>query len=73
VNPEERARSLFFAALECLAREDYAGAEARLRDAHRLVPERVSVWTNLSAALLRQDKTAEPGGGGMIRRASGAS
>ena len=59
MNPEERARPLFFTALECLAREDYAGAEARLREAHRLVPGRVSVLTNLSAALLRQDKIAE--------------
>jgi len=59
VSPEDEARGLFFEALECLAREDYPGAEARLRRAHRLVPERVSVLTNLSAALLRQDKTAE--------------
>jgi len=56
---EEQARGLFFEALACLAREDYAGAEARLRQAHRLVPERVSVLTNLAAALLRQDKTNE--------------
>ncbi|HXJ50554.1 MAG TPA: tetratricopeptide repeat protein [Burkholderiales bacterium] len=56
---EEQARGLFSDALECLAREDYAGAEARLRQAHRLVPERVSVLTNLAAALLRQDRTAE--------------
>jgi predicted O-linked N-acetylglucosamine transferase (SPINDLY family) len=58
-NEEEQARGLFFEALACLAREDYAGAEARLRQAHELVPERVSVLTNLSAALLRQDKAAE--------------
>ena len=59
MSSEEQARTLFFEALECLAREDYAHAEDRLRQAHRLVPERVSVLTNLSAALLRQDKTAE--------------
>jgi predicted O-linked N-acetylglucosamine transferase (SPINDLY family) len=59
VSPEDEARGLFFEALESLAREDYAGAESRLRQAHRLVPARVSVLTNLSAALLRQGKSAE--------------
>jgi len=59
VSPEDEARGLFFEALACLAREDYAGAEARLRRAHRLVPERVSVLTNLAAALLHQDKATE--------------
>ena len=56
MSTQEQARTLFFEALECLGREDYAAAEARLREAHRLVPERVSVLTNLSAALLRQEK-----------------
>ncbi|HEY1288576.1 MAG TPA: tetratricopeptide repeat protein [Burkholderiales bacterium] len=59
MSADERARALFFEALEHLAREDYAAAEERLKAAHRLVPERVSVLTNLSAALVRQDKTAE--------------
>jgi len=55
----ENARNLFFEGLDLLAREDYAGAEGKLRAAERLAPERVSVLTNLSAALLRQDKVAE--------------
>ena len=59
MSPQEQARTLFFEALDFLAREDYAAAEEKLRHAHRLVPERVSVLTNLSAALLRQDKMAE--------------
>src|SRR4051812_8978739 len=59
VSAEDEARGLFFEALARLGGEDYAGAEARLREAHRLVPGRVSVLTNLSAALLRQDKAAE--------------
>lgn len=61
LNEEEQARGLFFEALACLGRADYAAAEDRLRRAHRLVPERVSVLTNLAAALLRQDKIAEAG------------
>ncbi len=59
MSPEESARTLFFEALELLGREDYRAAEERLRQAHQLVPERVSVLTNLSAALLRQDRIAE--------------
>src|SRR3954469_1595818 len=59
VSTHEQARTLFLEALECMGREDYAAAEARLREAHRLVPERVSVLTNLSAVLLRQDKIAD--------------
>jgi protein O-GlcNAc transferase len=59
VSPEDEARGLFFDALECLAREDYADAESRLRRALLLVPARGSVLTNLSAALLRQGKIAE--------------
>lgn len=59
VGAEERARALFLEALEHLAREEYAAAEARLHEANRLVPRRVSVLTNLSAALLRQHKIAD--------------
>jgi protein O-GlcNAc transferase len=59
VSPAEEAKALFLEALDCLTREEYAEAEGRLRRAQRLVPERVSVLTNLSAALLRQDKTGE--------------
>ena len=59
MSPQEQARALFFEALDFLAREDYAAAEEKLRRAHSLVPERVSVLTNLSAALLRQGKIAE--------------
>lgn len=59
MNPQDQARALFFEALELLAREDYGAAEGRLRAAHQLVPDRVSVLTNLSAALLKQDRIAE--------------
>ena len=59
MNSEEQAKALFFEGLDLLAHEDYAGAERKLREARGLVPQRVSVLTNLSAALLRQDKLAE--------------
>jgi predicted O-linked N-acetylglucosamine transferase (SPINDLY family) len=55
----ERAKAHFFEALDLLDRKDYAAAEIRLRDALRIVPDRISALTNLSAALLRQDKAEE--------------
>lgn len=55
----EQAKAHFFAALDLLDRKDYAAAEMRLRDALRIVPDRISALTNLAAALLRQDKTGE--------------
>ena len=59
MSAEEQARALFFEALEHLGREDYTAAETRLREAQRLLPKRVSILTNLSAVLLKQDRTAE--------------
>jgi protein O-GlcNAc transferase len=55
----ELAKAYFFEALDLLDRKDYAAAEIRLRDALRIVPDRISALTNLSAALLRQDKAEE--------------
>lgn len=55
----EVAKSLFLDGLDRLMSDDYAGAEHKLRAAHRLAPDRVSVLTNLSAALLKQGKIAE--------------
>ena len=52
----EQAKALFFEALDRLDAKDYATAETRLRDALRIVPDRVSALTNLAAALLKQDK-----------------
>ncbi len=55
----ELAKALFAEGLDLMTRHDYAGAELKLRAAHRLVPDRVSVLVNLATALLRQDKVAE--------------
>ena len=55
----ELAKQHFLDGLDLLSRQEYAGAEQKLREAHRLVPERVSVLTNLSVALLKQGKQTE--------------
>ncbi len=55
----ERAKALFFEALDCADAEDFAGAEQRLRRALALVPDRVSVLTNLAVILFRQKKATE--------------
>jgi protein O-GlcNAc transferase len=55
----ESAKALFLEGLDLLVRQDYAGAERKLRQALELAPDRPSVLTNLSAALLRQDKIDE--------------
>ncbi len=49
----ERAKVLFYEGVTCLEREEYAQAEAKLRSALELVPDRVSTMTNLSSALLK--------------------
>lgn len=61
MNELETAKALFLEGLELLNRHEYASAELKLRAAHRLVPDRVSVVVNLTTALLRQDKIAESG------------
>ena len=55
----ELAKQYFFEGLDLLSRQEYAGAEQKLMAAYQLVPERVSVLTNLSAALLKQGKIVE--------------
>src|SRR5216684_4047957 len=59
MNQFELAKKLFIEGLGFLIAEEYENAEQKLREAHRLVPDRISVLTNLSAALLKQDKVAE--------------
>ncbi len=54
-----RAKSLFFEALERLDARDYVEAETRLRAALQLAPGRPSVLINLAAALFSQHKTDE--------------
>jgi predicted O-linked N-acetylglucosamine transferase (SPINDLY family) len=55
----ERAKELFFAALDLMDSEDNQGAELRLRRAQKLAPRSVPVLTNLSIALFRQKKFAD--------------
>ena len=55
----EKAKALFLSALDLLDARDYAAGEVKLRAALALAPERVSVLTNLAAALFRQDKLVE--------------
>ena len=59
MNEFESAKKLFSESLVFLTKEDYANAELCLREADRLTPDRVSVLTNLAAALLKQNKVAE--------------
>jgi tetratricopeptide (TPR) repeat protein len=49
----EKAKQLFIEALDLLQQDDLLGAKQRLLDAHRLVPDRISVITNLTAVLLK--------------------
>lgn len=53
MNNFDRAKALFYEGVTCLEREEYAQAEAKLRSALELVPDRVSTMTNLSSALLK--------------------
>lgn len=55
----ERAKAVFFAGLDCFDGKDYAGAEARFREALALVPGRPSVLANLATAVLRQGRPDE--------------
>jgi predicted O-linked N-acetylglucosamine transferase (SPINDLY family) len=55
----ELAKELFLQGLHSLLAEDYPKAEAKFLEANKLVPDRLSVLTNLSAALLGQGKIAE--------------
>lgn len=55
----EAAKRLFFEALALLDARDYGGAEARLRDALNFAPQSISILTNLSIALMQQNKPDE--------------
>ncbi len=55
----DRAKALFAEALECADARDHVGAEARLRAALALVPDRPSILTNLAASLFSQNKIGE--------------
>jgi predicted O-linked N-acetylglucosamine transferase (SPINDLY family) len=55
----ERAKELFFEALDLMDSEDNQGAELRLRQAQKLAPRSIPVLTNLSIALFRQKKFAD--------------
>jgi len=55
----ETAKTLFLEAAQLLLKEEYAGAETRLRAALELVPGRPSILGNLAAALIGQQKYAE--------------
>ncbi len=54
----ELAKKHFLEGLRLFSHDQYSDAEASFREALRLVPDRVSVLTNLSAALLKQNKVA---------------
>lgn len=59
MDPTERARDLFFKALEHHQRGRLQDAEALYREALTLVPERVSVLSNLGAVLVLQGREEE--------------
>jgi predicted TPR repeat methyltransferase len=52
----DKAKALFFEALDFLDTSDFQGAEARLRQALRLAPANPAIMTNLSVALAQQGK-----------------
>lgn len=55
----EAAKQLFFEALALLDARDHGGAESRLRDALNLAPHSISILTNLSVALIEQNRPEE--------------
>lgn len=59
MDPIEHAKTLFFRALDHHQRGRLAEAEAQYREALALVPERVSVLSNLGAVLVLQGRHAE--------------
>ena len=59
MNDEDRAKALFFEALDRLDAREFAAAEEKLRAVLALAPERVSVLVNLAAAQYHQFRTAE--------------
>ncbi len=59
MNQFEAAKGHFLSGLSLFERQDYAAAEAQFRHALALVPDRVSVLSNLSGTLVKQGKFAE--------------
>ena len=59
MNDTDKARQLFFEALNLFDSADYRNAEARLREALRLAPGNASILTNLSTVAMRQGKLDE--------------
>ena len=59
MSAEERAKALFFDALDCFDAGDFGGAERQLREVLTLVPERGSVLRNLAGAIMQQGRPAE--------------
>src|SRR2546423_823479 len=55
----EKAKKLFFQALDLIDSYNFEGAEARLRKALRLAPGHVNILTNLSGVLLQQNRPGE--------------
>src|SRR5262249_43477033 len=58
----DRARALFFEALDFLDASDFRAAEAGFGQALRLSPNTPAILTNLSVALLQQGKRTDAGG-----------
>jgi len=55
----DRAKRLFFEALDCMDARNFCDAERRLRDALQLAPTNVSILTNLAVVLQQQGKRRE--------------
>ena len=58
-NASEAAKKLFFEALALMDASNFRDAELRLREALKLAPGQIAVLTNLSIALVQQNKRAE--------------
>ncbi|HVZ13345.1 MAG TPA: tetratricopeptide repeat protein, partial [Bauldia sp.] len=56
---QEKAKALFFEGLALFDEADFAGAEAKLRGALAIVPDRPSALTNLAAVLVQQERLDE--------------
>ena len=55
----KKAQELFFDGVSCMEQQDYFGAEIAFREALTLAPDRVSIITNLTGALVKQKKIDE--------------
>jgi protein O-GlcNAc transferase len=59
MNPLEEAKNAFFAGMAAVEARDYAAAETHFRRSLELVPDRVSVLTNLAGVLVYQARPEE--------------